>query len=640
MTKRLLLILIALTACLHNVMGYSDHRNRKVDSLETVLRSGVELTDTDRLRIYLNLMSGYANTDGQKAIAYAEKAIALSYRLNALNARESAVYQLGLQAYGREDYDRAVDYFQWGLAVTDSMRGDRRYTPSDIDDNLSQLYGALGNLYNLQDKAHLAVAYYQRALPIFERHGWLESQTILYHNIGELYETMGNDSEAERNFLMAIEKATLSGDSLMVALAQKGLTKVYLGRDYDKARAVGEAAYCYYHAHRDEDLGDYTTVLVSLARLHMTTGHEDLPRAKAYAAEALSYADANLMPELRYDIYAANCEVAMAERQWEKALQYGLQSIHEDAGATRTDVGCYVLLAQIYTELGDKAQARAYINKIYNTLERSSTEHYQAGLSEMQVAYETEKKEAAIHQLEHQRRILTWGVALIAMVLLLTVLTFFLLWRSIRLNRQNALVMAKLEGEKEERVRLARDLHDRLGGILTALKLQLAGQHGEHTAAAPADAADMPAVTTALADEALREMRNVAHHLLPDSLSRHGLRTALREYCQTMKNVSFAFAGDDRHIDHEEAIYCIVYELVNNAVKSADADHIRVQMTVADDQTVINVSDDGRGLPQDVADEGMGLHNIRERVAAIGGIVDICSYPRKGTEFNIILPKA
>ena len=139
-----------------------------------------------------------------------------------------------------------------------------------------------------------------------------------------------------------------------------------------------------------------------------------------------------------------------------------------------------------------------------------------------------------------------------------------------------------------------------------------------------------------LVDEAIREMRNVSHHLLPDSLSRYGLRIALRDFCQTLRGVSFSFTGEERHIAHEEALYCIVYELVNNAVKSSGAEHIHVQLMVDEGLSVVNVRDDGNGLqPQSSAAEGSGLNNIQERVKALGGRVDIYSEAGKGTEINI-----
>lgn len=93
------------------------------------------------------------------------------------------------------------------------------------------------------------------------------------------------------------------------------------------------------------------------------------------------------------------------------------------------------------------------------------------------------------------------------------------------MQKRNSVVHAKLEGELAERVRISRDLHDRLGGLLTAIRLIL-----------PKNSDALP-----LTDEAIREMRNVSHHLLPDYLKRYGLRTALTDYCAVLKKVNFQY---------------------------------------------------------------------------------------------------
>jgi signal transduction histidine kinase len=258
-------------------------------------------------------------------------------------------------------------------------------------------------------------------------------------------------------------------------------------------------------------------------------------------------------------------------------------------------------------------------------MNRYATEHYQSGLSQMEAIYETEKKQAAIAQLTKEKQYYLYGGILVAILLVLLVLLFFLYWRSIQLRKRQALLQAKLEGETTERVRIARDLHDRLGGILTALRLKMSEDDGNTDA-------------IRLTDDAIREMRNVAHHLLPETLSRHGLRTALRDYCHTMRNVTFSFIGDEQYLDkrQEEHLYCIVYELVNNAVKSAHAEHIRVQLMAHEDMTSVNVSDDGKGMTLD-KHNGNGLRNIKERVELMGGMMDIYTPNSGGTEINITI---
>ena len=322
-TRRLFITTLLVGICL-SAMAYNDHRNAKVDSLEAALKSANPPKGDDLLRAYNNLMRGWMPYDTQKASEYGRKALALSYERNGLNVRQNILRLFAQMHYAREEHDEAIRLFQWALAVVDTMEQSGRYKQMDIDDARSCTYGAIGNDYNIQDKHHLAIHYYQLALPIFEKYNWTESQTILYHNIGELYLTMGNLQEAERNYLMAVKKSEASGDSLMMAIARKGLFKVYTRQDdYKQAKATAEKCYAYYHPHRTEEPEDYPVVLAAMTRLNMMNGHENLTAAKTYIQEALTLAD-SLRFEDKSDVYAAACEVAMAEKQWQQALGYAL----------------------------------------------------------------------------------------------------------------------------------------------------------------------------------------------------------------------------------------------------------------------------------------------------------------------------
>lgn len=601
---------------------YADHRNRKVDSLETLLNSENPPKGESLMRAYDGLMCGYLQTDGEKSKEYAQKALELSYEINAINARANALRILGLLSYGSDDYDKAIEYFNEALAVTEQMKGDKRYRESDIDDNLSVLYGSIANVYNMEDKAHLAIHYYQLALPIFEKYHWMESMTILYHNIGELYGSMGNDIESERNYLMAVEASLATGDSLFIALPHKGLAKLYLDReDFAKAEESAQICYDYYSHHIEEEIGDYVTTLLNLARIQLNKYH-DVDRAEAYVNEAVSLLGHEMLSETEGDIYNACCEIAMERKQWRKAEEYAWKAIDAGEFLSYNDLGSYFYLTKIYAEMGETQKVKECVTTIYGGMRQFATESYQSSLSQMEVLYETEKKQLAIEQLKKEKQWLTSSTILIAIVLIMIALLFFLLWRNVRQSKKNAIVKAKLDGELSERVRIARDLHDRLGGMLTAIKLNVTPD----------------SQAASLTDEAISEMRNVAHHLLPEALRRYGLRTALRDYCQTMKKVSFAFVGEERPIENEEVIYCIVHELVNNAVKSAEAEHIRVQLLVDEASATVNVTDDGNGRI-DLESEGSGLRNIRDRVEALGGTMNVYAKPDEGSEINIEFKK-
>lgn len=627
--KTILLLLTLVLTCYDKAEAYNDHRVQNLDSVELRVTKHQTANDEDLMGCYKILMRGYLVKDGRKHEHYCREAIALSYRHNWKNARAAAVYQLGVQHYGQEKWEESERYFRWALALNDSMRREGQYKESDIDDNCSQLYGAMGNLFNIQDKLLLAIEYYQKALPIFEKYGWLESQTILHHNVAELWLSMGNNEKAKAEYLKAIETGEASKDSLMMALPRKGLTKIYIDEDdYEKVRQTLLPAYNYYHAHRQEEASDYLEILAALVKMNLMSGHEDLTKAKAFAKEALAYVNEELMSETRCDVYAAAAMVAMREKNWQQALQYALQSVHDDEEATYGDVGCYELIAQIYMELGDKQKAREYMKKLRKMMERYATENYQSALSQMEVIYETEQKEKTIEQLTRQKQWYLWGGILLIGLLLAMASVFFLLWRSVRLKRKSALFKAKLEGEVAERSRIARDLHDGLGGMLSLLRLKLDGN-------APRTEA------LQLLNQSATELRHIAHNLMPEQLLQGGLVTALRDFAASIPEARFQTFGKTEGLskDVEIVLYRCAYELVHNALKHANADRIDIQLMRQQKQVTLSVSDNGKGIDKHASDsDGVGLQNILERIGNFKGQLTIVDNKGKGTDVNVSLP--
>lgn len=605
--------------------AYNDHRNARVDSLEAALKSSNPPKGDDLLRAYDELMRGYLPYDSLKASEYGRKALALSYERNGLNVRQNVMRHFAQMHYAREEYDEAVALYRQALAVIDTMAMQKRYTEKDIDDARSAIYGNLGNLYNIQDKAHQAIHYYQKALPTFEKYDWKESQVILYYNMGELYGQMGNLKEAEHNYQKAIRKAEQTGDSLMITLPKKGLSGVYFNSgQHEKALKTANEALAYYRPHHEEEPADFSYMLARKARILLMKDHEDVTAAKTCITEALPYIDNDeLMFDDASEIYMAACEVAMAERRWQAALGYAMKSIHPDSTATIADKGGYMLLAEIYTELGQKEKAREYMSKVYNLMNRYATDHYQSGLSQMEVLYETAQKESEIAQLAKERRQQHWLLGLVVAFLVASIA--LMVYFQLAHRRQKALLAAKvaLETETKERRILARDLHDSLGGMLSLLRLKI-------------EAKDKDVLP--LLDATHTELRRVSHHLMPEELLHNGIVSALHDFAVSIPGACFQSYGDV-HLNKEQelTLYRCAYELVNNAMKHARATHIDIQLLQDSHEVTLTVSDNGKGIESE--DGGMGLRNIRERIAPYNGTLRIVSNENEGTEINVTLPQ-
>jgi signal transduction histidine kinase len=283
-----------------------------------------------------------------------------------------------------------------------------------------------------------------------------------------------------------------------------------------------------------------------------------------------------------------------------------------------------MLLAQIYTELGEKEKARMYINKVYDMMNRYATDHYQSGLSQMEVLYETEKKEAQIAALDKERSLYRWlfGAAVIAFTALVAGTILLIIVQ----RRKKALLAAKvaIEAETKERQILARDLHDGLGGMLSLLRMKTEdGTPKEET--------------LQLIDATTTELRRVSHHLMPEELMRVGIVSALRDFAVSVPGAEFQSFGEIKlNKEQELVLYRCAYELVNNAMKHANASHILIQLIQEPKQITLTVSDNGKGIAEGT--KGMGLQNIRERIEPYHGEMQVISPEGQGTEINITQP--
>ena len=275
------------------------------------------------------------------------------------------------------------------------------------------------------------------------------------------------------------------------------------------------------------------------------------------------------------------------------------------------------------------------------------------------VAQQTEMAQV---QAALQRQVLTvLGVAL--------VVSFVIAWTSFRygVRLERRLVDQRLREEQisadlhrlsarvinvqeEERRRIARELHDEVGQALSAVNLELtaAQQYLQRTGTDT----DLLSEARALADGALRNVRDLSQLLHPSVLEDLGLRAALRSFLNGFSRragttVGFLEDGTPGRLapEAERAIYRIVQEAMTNVARHASAARVEVRMAEADGLVSVVVEDDGVGFDaRDVErpgrQGGLGLLGIRERVSQLGGTVRIDSVIGRGTRLEVTIPAA
>jgi signal transduction histidine kinase len=240
--------------------------------------------------------------------------------------------------------------------------------------------------------------------------------------------------------------------------------------------------------------------------------------------------------------------------------------------------------------------------------------------------------------------LLSWLLGLVSVLLFVILLLGFFFYknrkRTALQQEQIKVSHAMLQGQEEERKRVARDLHDSLGGLLASTKINLSKIAGSgSTGSRP----ELEGIIGQM-DTSVTELRRIAHNMMPEMLLRLGLEAALKDLCDTFESekttVRFLCFGIQPNIPQGEQviIYRIAQELLTNAVKHAAAKNILLQCNQRENKFFITVEDDGTGFNEDILHEnqGMGFINIKTRVAYLNGKIEILSRGNQpGTSINI-----
>lgn len=197
---------------------------------------------------------------------------------------------------------------------------------------------------------------------------------------------------------------------------------------------------------------------------------------------------------------------------------------------------------------------------------------------------------------------------------------------------------AALAAQESERARIAQELHDGVGQSLTAVLLD-AGRLSDGGVVGTADVVRIRDTTRA----ALEEVRSVARQLRPHVLEDLGLRSALTGLTQDLfsrgpthavRRIEADLDGLDEGV--EVVVFRVAQEALTNVARHAGAETVEVELSRADGVLVLEIRDDGRGLPPGA--RGTGLRGMAERAALVGGTVRLRALPERGTSVRLVIP--
>lgn len=621
---------------------------QKIDSLKRLLNKSKE--DTSKVKLLFALTLEYEDHDMKKAMTYAKEGGRLSNKLN---------YTAGKLKYNKRmmylfatltQHDSAIWYGKQILKIA---------TETKDTLNMGIAYITLGERYNFKSDYETGIAYSLKGLRIIER---LDTSS---RTKATLYASMAANYLMIKDYKKSIEfgKKAEVLDRKNKNYKSLTCTLLNLGNAYDGLGQDAKAIDAYKESLSLCDKYNFPSFVAMNCEgmVEIMDRQNKLDQVKYYAEKGLATAtkivdNFNIMScyQNLSVYYLKTNQHAKAKEFLFKALEISKANDYKEAGGTILQSLSNVLYAA-----HDYALASQYQREATKIREDIFTESMAQKHANEEVKFETEKKESQIKLQTaeiRQKNILNYFLIAGTLAFLAISILSYRNYKhrqklqqakidELETEKQLTATEAVLKGEEQERTRLAKDLHDGLGGMLSGIKFSL--NNMKENLIMTSDNVHAFERSIDMLDSSIKEMRRVAHNMMPEILVKYGLDTALKEYCEEMDrngvlHVNYQSVGmhqADIQQTVSITIYRIVQELLNNAIKHANAKNVLVQLhqSVQENLLAVTVEDDGNGFDAELLQQsaGMGWLNIRNRVEFLKGRIDLQSAPGKGTSVMI-----
>jgi len=516
--------------------------------------------------------------------------------------------------------------------------------------------GDLSNIFKVLNDFDESVQYQMKCISILEKLNLPEKLAIRYCNLSNLMGDLGEFKKQEDYARKAVEMAEKTRNKANLFISYYMLSHALSHLDKNtEAKTYLDSARIYLDENSNIDIlfSYYVVAADVFKRLNQ------LDSAFQYFQKCYTVSVKNNYNFGKAESLLQMGGILIQQKKYLEAENYLLEGIklaEEIHYFNMLDDG-YKYLSETYAETGQYKPAYEYFQKYKEMSDSAVSMESKKYATTLEKKYESEKKDNQIflQQVQIQKRtFLNYSLIGATVTILVIFLLFYLSYghkrklqrqriKELEKERQLTAVEAVLKGEEQERSRLAKDLHDGLGGMLSGIKFSFQNMKG-NLVMTPQNQQTFERSMDML-DSSIKEMRRVAHNMMPESLLRFGLETALQDYCKDINSSgalhisyqSFGIADYDFEQTMAITIYRIIQELINNILKHASAKTAIVQVTKSDNLLAITVEDDGKGFDTKIIDQskGMGWINIKNRVDFLNGKLDVNSQAGSGTSVQI-----
>ncbi len=578
----------------------------------------------------------------------AQQSIDCNYATGAVTALINMGYryiEMGNYPKALENFDRA---FPWCPKSTNK-------------ESLAAYYNNKGIVYYNQGDYLKASEYYYTALRELKKVNTAPSRrgVEIYNNLANINLQLNQNEKAISFYYEAADMARKGSFPHQLAMVLINIGEYFIGeRKADSAMHYFLEGMAISKENKYFDLQAYANKNLGVILVDAKKYQEAMPYLELAIAQVKNKNN-NVVIEASYSLG----EALFHQGKNEQAKQVLVNALQRAANANLRDnftIKGYTTLADVYGAMGQYKEAYNCLSTI-STLKDSLTSIEKAkAINQLDIKFRTAEKDKQIAQnqllIARQKSKITqknlWISAIVSSIFLLAFI-LLVLYRNTRqkqklqleqiksLQQENkiGILEAVMQGEERERSRIAGELHDGIGGMLSAAMMRFAAirHESEEVTKIPAYYEVMD-----LLDEIGDEIRITAHNLMPEVLLKQSLSEAVRSFCNYVQEggalqIDFQCYGEFEHLNQNVKlnVYRIIQELLKNITRHAQATHALVQLLINNQLLTITVEDNGIGFDTTAKKNGIGLLNIQTRVNSLGGHFAIESEHENGTSVYI-----
>lgn len=574
------------------------------DSLHAVMESARPYRE--QINASLKLLENFQLKNFDSTITVGNKALSMARKNTDSVSVAEIMRHVGVASYFKGNYDVAALNFQSAIAILEKSNQPAKLAP---------VYNELAKLYRKTRDLDRALQNYNKADALYRQLKDSTGIAMILNESGVVFEYREDFNEAIRRYSSSLDIAVKKGDSLSVSYSLSNIAGVYvIQKKFDIAERNLLRA-----LHIRELLKDSFAIALTYSDLGVAmNGKGDYAKAIQYLDRSNRMAEQLKYPELQSNNYNELSAIAQKQGDFQQAFSYFMK--------------------------------RSAIRDSLYALEKTKQ------IEELNARYESAQREKEIQQQKskiHTQNLLITGIT---GLVLLTGLLLLSWYRRSKLRQETAMktelmrqqenaIRAVMEAEENERQRIAKDLHDGVGQMMSAAKMNLSAFESELKFDNEEQRQSFEKVIN-LVDESCREVRTVSHVMMPNALLKNNLGDAIREFTGKLNQkdlrVSVYTEGLDERLDSniETMLYRVIQECVNNTIKHAEASTLDISLIRDKDGISGTIEDNGKGF--DATDpekkKGIGMKNISSRIEYLKGTVDVDSAPGRGTVVGLHIP--